>query len=104
MGPETARRAIISAELNRTTRYGWLYEDGIIDNLAVEMAVSGDRVPGLTYSEAVLVTRRLNEIASHKSDVAATRLIADRIGISMDTARSLMMQVRRQNKKVKDVR
>lgn len=80
---------------------GWLFDDGVVDLLAVEMVVSGIRVPALTRYEAILVAKKVLDEAKSKATnnnavghVNATELLQTRLQCSRGTAEALMTSVR----------
>jgi hypothetical protein len=87
--PEVAR---LKAE--GKTQSGWLIDDGIVDTVAIEIAISGERTPALTHMEAMLVAKKLTELAREQKHVCASQLVADRLHIERKRAESLMSLVR----------
>jgi hypothetical protein len=77
------------------TRFGWLLDDecGEPDQIAIQLAVSGDRCPDLTWKEALLAGVRLIDIAAQKHNNGATELISQRLNISLSRAKSLMSAI-----------
>jgi hypothetical protein len=79
------------------TRYGWLHDDGIIDEQAIQMVVGGQRIgnpPDLTHREALMVVSRLTALAMKHKHTSARDLVAARLGVTRNRAESLMTTVR----------
>jgi hypothetical protein len=73
-------------------QHGWLVEDGILDMTAVHIVVQGERVPDMTYNEALIAAELLVTQASTR-DISAQDLIAARFRCSRSKAQSLMTKV-----------
>jgi hypothetical protein len=98
------------------TPYGWLWDDGgEPDMVAVYLAVSGQRVPELTFTEALIASARLVEQARRIGNTnlvspvgvkgsSAAELIALRLNISKRQARNLMACVRTRVKEQKEAK
>ena len=69
------------------TSAGWLSEDGITDELAAWMAAY-DRLPELTYREALLATYYMMRDSKTSEDIAL------RLNSPMDRATGMMKRVR----------
>lgn len=66
-----------------------LPEDGIVDAIAIEIAVSGSRPVDLTHTERVLAAARILAAGGGASTIAA------RLYVSGSTARALAHQARK---------
>lgn len=86
------------------TRFGWLVDDGgPPDMVAVQMVVSGYRVPDLTHDEAVLAVEAIAEEAKRK-DQHVLELVQLRLRITQGRAHALMNGLRNKRAKEKLVR
>jgi hypothetical protein len=83
---------------------GWLIEDGIVDHVAIDLVVSGERCPDLTFNEALLATEQLMKqtkgFLNVKDDslMSAEELISFRLGCSRKSAVGLMNVMRKKRK------
>jgi hypothetical protein len=93
------RKTVAAPRAPGKTQFGWLIDDGIIDMVAVQIVVSGERCPALTHNEALLATHLLVEQAKRKSNnnnagtMSAIDLIQARLKVTRGHASSLMTKM-----------